>query len=57
MRWIIYIGDCEQHTVTADTEAEAIRKWCDDQGWDTPGEAASEYEMSEKDVKAVWIGT
>lgn len=56
MRWQIYIGEYDQHIVKADTEEQAIKNWCNDQGYDSPDEAAAEYDLEGADVRAVLLG-
>lgn len=55
-RWQVFIGEYLQGTVIADDERSAIRRMCDEAGYDTPDEMAREYEgHTEADVRAVCI--
>lgn len=56
-RYIIIVGGCELHTVTAPDDQTAIEKWLDEQGWESRDHAASEYEgITANDIHAVRVG-
>lgn len=42
-RFKIFLGEFEQHTVTATSPESAIATWLDTQGYDTAEEALAEY--------------
>lgn len=53
MWYVIYIGEFEQHQIFAPNEELAVYKWCAEQGYDSPGEAAAEYDLEDGDVRAI----
>jgi hypothetical protein len=54
-RFEIWIGDYQQHTVRATDGASAVKKWLEDQGYDTLDQAAKEYDLSGSDIVAAEV--
>ena len=53
----IMIGPYEQHIVRSESEDRAVKKWLEDQGWESAEAAAAEYEgVTSGDVHAVLLG-